>query len=314
MGYDAIRQERKGNIHLKVIQANGAFAQFESAGEVADYIDDNCADVAFIDFDNDKTAKDILRYAGTILLKKYGIMPSDMKYWVYYPVKAFSESVQFLYNNYHKFRVYWYMSEEQNIAAINKLVERSYMPIVGNATHLSMYCGSCGTVEFENDQSFSIFFKERPVDPSGHESKYAIKIAKDVFLSPWKVDSLEPPRCLGGIYGCGHVEGNKAIYSKCDVREYRGWVHFTENIGRHDSEAFEEAWESELHKKAIKMLRDQLLDNFGDDVLGHVEICEEDGHDGFTFDSDDMLCVSLSFDRKWLTEWCLENYEEIEYI
>lgn len=79
-------------------------------------------------------------------------------------------------------------------------------------------------------------------------------------------------------------------------------------------DAVEEAWKKGgYRRKAVKMLSDQLVRDFGDEALAHVKLCEDRNGDGFHFDNNEMYAC-LCFDKDWLIEWCLGNKGKSEYF
>ena len=151
MGYAVTKQE--GSKLCKIVQANAPFAQFENVEEVLDYLEDEYKHYIemILDFDNEKTAKAIL---SNFRIHGYeGGLRVNPRYWEYFPVEGFESGIisrKYLYNDYYKLREYF--TKEQNVAALNALIDYSDIPAMGRITNVSKIPknGEDVTVEFKN--------------------------------------------------------------------------------------------------------------------------------------------------------------------
>lgn len=309
MGYTVIN---KNNVY-KITQATDSLSRFKDIREVYDYISKDMHYLGCtLDFDNEKTAKVALDYFKNNLARYEKFNLDTPEYWSCFSAQAFEEDIdeRAIYANYYKF--YAYLDKSQNIAALRTLLVHTSSPFVGKVIDISKE-GDPKTVKVEINGEIVDMFVSMEGNNTPDYYKYELELAKNVYLYIDDIDRglVSLPQRLGEHYGhLSKVEGNKAIYAECDVKDYYDYRDFFEGLGQPYEigwEAVGEAWRDYGMEKAVDMLTRQLCRDFCDDVLSHVEIYEGYYNDGFSFDDGDMW-VDLAFDKDWLIEWCLEGY------
>lgn len=312
MGYSVLKQN---NDVYKVVQANNSFAQFESAAEATNYLDHiHTRRDLILDFDDDKTAKDILNHAKYNIVRdsrhKFDLLKPE--YWGCFSADDFTKDIasKHISDNYYKF--FLYIDKEQHIAALSKLLDWGAAPVPGKITNFyypdkieMKYGGKIITAKLY------VQLKE----PSNDKHKCLFKIAERTYLGyDADQENLTPPSLLGKHYGhLSKTQGNKAIYTDCYFKDNYNYDDFFEGTDPSDEDAIIEIWESKCRQKAVKELGRRLVEDFGDEALAHIEIYEDYGEDGFDFDNE-YIAAALCFDKRWLIGWCLNNKDKLEYI
>ena len=223
--------------------------------------------------------------------------------------------MKFLRNNYYELRNYF--SKEKNIEALNAFIISGFNHVTGRITNISGN-GNHIEAELKDREKFAkaeIFFQEE--EPAG---KRAFKIAEKTYLVQYvDLGDCTIPSSWGG-YDFGML-GNGEVACDCYLEDC-WWDEFFEcefdiyevQEGEVERETFETAWRDKYKKKAMNMLRKQLIKDFGEDFWVHTEMyygspsCYHINLDNFYINYDEAF-FTICFDKRWFAEWCSNNRE-----
>lgn len=290
----------------KICQASDSFSQFEDLNELCEYLNDTIKIIPTFDFDSESTAEVVINelVAGAIWHREFHL--TNPAHWCLLYAENF-ENMNFnvLFSDYHEFDER--LNKAQCIAALNRLLCGLFEGEVTDVVDDFKVKIKNGNKTIEAELCDDEYINNR--------YKYMFKIASHLFIGFNNIDfaSIKLPTSLGRHYYSVKTDGDRALCEKCVIENYHSFDNFFDGLDplEHEPERFieilNEVWDEKYHQKAKDMLANQLLKDFGGEVLNNVEIIgTEGGKDSFSF-YDSEMSVVLSFDKEWLTKWWVDS-------